>query len=75
MRECQFPIEADVPLPIYGTRYPFADLKIGESFLVPREIVKSGTVSSAACAYKQAHPGWNYTTRAVAEGCRLWRIA
>lgn len=66
----QPPIDKGVPLP---RRYPFADMQVGDSFLVP-EGVKRSNVSVAAKRYGDRH-GAAFTVRKVPEGLRCWRIA
>lgn len=77
----QFTIEADVPMPKRqggrtGSKYPFAHLNPGESFLVPHgeKEVGVGTIRSAAGAYNKRNPGsGKFAIRAVEGGVRVWR--
>lgn len=54
------------------TRYPFADMSIGDSF----KIAASGqNVRSAACMFASRHGG-KFRTRKLSTGeVRVWRIA
>lgn len=67
-----FVIENDVPLPESATRqkYPFGELKVGESFVVPG--VKSKQISGTAAQYSRRH-GIRLIVRAEGEGVRVWR--
>ena len=67
-------VEPDVPLPDVPerVRYPFADMRIGDSFLIRDEsLVKNAR--SAAWMFGRRH-GQEYSCRRVAEGWRVWRI-
>jgi hypothetical protein len=56
-----------------GVRYPFADMRIGDSFLIKDEdLVKNAR--SAAWMFGRRH-GQEYSCRRVAEGWRVWRLA
>jgi len=75
-------IERDVPLPERGAKtkakYPFAKMKIGDSFLVRAPggycSALSSRVGQAANYRAKAYPGERYTTRRVPGGLRVWRI-
>lgn len=77
-----FAIE-DVPLPsdIGGPspkgggrrpRYPFLEMKPGQSFLVPER--RAHAAATAASYFKARTPGWDYTTRREPSGVRIYRI-
>ena len=79
-RKMSFKIEPNVPVAPRGggkgraAKYPFRDMKVGDSFLVngadPRKVI------GAACAYVRASKsGWKFTTRKTPDGHRCWRIA
>lgn len=63
-------IEKGVPLPSRApkSKYPFAEMAIGDSFLASD--VK--TVSTKAAA---AQTGFKFKSKAVDGGCRVWRTA
>ena len=71
-------IEKGRPIPKRGrrrTRYPFADMRVGDSFYAP------GKTAAQMSAYKgQAKRTHGFEFRAVTraengvEGCRVWRI-
>lgn len=76
-----------VPLPANALRgkkspWPFASMKVGDSFLVPEtkptaanaSALRLHPIRSAASAWKRSHPGFNYTIQQTADGLRCWRI-
>lgn len=72
-------IETGVPLPstTYHHKYPWADLKIDQSFFIPEDQAKNESMRSAAeKAGKRL--GKRFTTRAVVhkgiKGTRVWRV-
>jgi hypothetical protein len=70
-----FRIEKDVPLPTHGgsgapSKYPFAQMDIGDSFVGHGEKVKA-----AAWAYAKRN-GAKFISRTVAPGqFRIWRVS
>ena len=69
-------IEKNIPLPNRDPRerYPFADMAVGDSFLVvDRSWIKN--LRSAAYMHSRRHPGVRYTCRKHGEGWRLWRVS
>ena len=63
-------IDKNVPLP---KKYPFAKMKIGDSFAVPPDVNRSA-VSVAAMRFGRKH-GMKFTVRQVADKTfRCWRI-
>ena len=78
-----FQIEFDVPLPVRtapggrrGSKYPFAEMDVGASFLVPGD-VKAQTIRSATAAYakRAGDDSLKFSVRAVSDGVRVWRVA
>jgi len=66
----QPPIDSNVPLP---TRYPFAQMKVGDSFLVPSDVTREA-VAVAASRYGKAH-NMRFSTRKLKDGSfRCWRL-
>lgn len=64
------------PLPGSGARaaaYPIDALAIGHSFLVAA--AEAGAVRQALGKKKERTPGWNYTSKKVPGGVRVWRVA
>lgn len=75
-------IDKGVELPprkaIVGRVYPFADLAVGDSFLVPAsgpgERRRVQLRLSAAISQRQRRGKGKYTTRQEAGGVRVWRV-
>lgn len=76
-----FVLETGVPIPKRtagrsGTKYPFAQMEVGDSFLVDTG-VKAATIRSAVGAYlkRSAPEGVKFAVRGTDEGLRVWRTA
>lgn len=65
-----FVVESNIPTP---TRYPFAQMKVGDSFAIPDEI-KSGSIKVNASRYGKQN-NMKFTIRRTADGYRCWRVA
>jgi hypothetical protein len=69
-----FKIETGIPMPVTtrGIAFPFRDLRIGESFLVP-----GGTQKKLNGARTKAmkETGFRFAIRAVDGGARVWRVS
>jgi hypothetical protein len=63
-------IESGIPMP---AKFPFAEMKVGDSFLVPEGMNKS-TVAVYANRYAKKTGYAKFTVRKTAEGYRCWRI-
>lgn len=66
----------------YFYKYPFREMKVGDSFFVPRTDVESKIVGLSAGSSSKRHsldgqPKIVFTVRTLADksGCRCWRIA
>ena len=62
-------IESGIPMP---AKFPFAEMKVGDSFLVPE-----GTSKNVVGVYARRHAiktGTKFTIRKTPEGYRCWRI-
>ncbi len=73
-------IERNIPLPVRPRRpwskYPFRDLKVGESFLVPctRWDSDKAMNSLTSCrANMQRKTGFKFALRKTGNGIRVWR--
>lgn len=66
-------IESNIPIPQKKSvsKFPFGEMKVGDSFLAPQGAHISGSVGY----YKLLNPGKNFKTRKTAEGIRVWRTA
>lgn len=59
-------------------KYPWADMRVGDSFAVPLERGQTlselqTAVSAAACTYGSRN-GTRYSTRQERTGVRVWRV-
>lgn len=74
-----FKIVSSVPLPATArsqyAKWPFGEMKVGDSFFVPDEIAgpAANILRPAAAYYAKRHPNWHYTTRREDGGYRVWR--
>jgi hypothetical protein len=62
-------IESGIPMP---AKFPFAEMKVGDSFLVPES-----TSRNVVTVYARRHAiktGMKFTIRKTSEGYRCWRI-
>ena len=70
-----FAIEKGIPIPPHGnsrtSKYPWADLCVGDSFFVPG-VKTDAMAGSKANATKKYNA--KYSMRAVDGGVRVWRI-
>lgn len=80
-----FKIDKEIPHDGRGSArenfFPFPDMKVGDSFLMPFGLktprgtpISASTLSSAAVSYGRKH-GVKFSTRTVDGGIRCWRIA
>jgi hypothetical protein len=70
-----YPIESGIPLPKPATRsgskYPFAQMRIGDSFVVDKRQDQFGNT----VIYGAKQTGFKFTTRKIdANSTRIWRI-
>lgn len=71
-------VESGYPAPIRSaarSKYPFANMSVGDSFFVKSERPEHerGRVSAAACAYAKKH-AVKFSTKVFDTGVRTWRI-
>jgi hypothetical protein len=69
-------IEKGIPLPgIRGIQYPWGEMVVGDSFLVPPGSTE--TIRHAAYAWTKTHPGFKISFRRIpgGDGFRVWRVA
>ncbi len=57
------------------SKYPFKDLKVGDSFLIPDKTKKNGIYSSLAHFNKGRRKPIKITIRIEGDALRVWRIA
>ena len=77
-----FEIETSVPVPEKGSRkkYPFSEMAVGDSFLVPCDgdtrVRTQATTCSAVKDFRNSQEnGWAGRTSMVDGGVRVWRTA
>jgi hypothetical protein len=73
-----FVIETGVEIPgrkggRQGSKYPFAQMSVGQSFLVGSD-VKVSTIRSAIGAFSKDKPEYKFAVRDTPEGVRVWRV-
>lgn len=66
-----FKVEKGLRIPAARARYPFAEMAVGDSFLVPQ--TRAHWARSAAQHWGAEH-GVKFTTRSVNGGVRIWRV-
>ncbi len=74
MTRPSYQIDKGIPIPESRGRpgkYPFADMKPGDSVLIPG---KRATQLGGPLAYHRGK-GLELTSRTVEGGCRVWRVA
>ena len=74
-----FAIEKNIPMPTTGrsgrrTSYPFGDMEVGDSFVVPTSDKKATSVYSAAWHYGNKN-GKKFSVHKIEGGVRVWRVA
>ena len=69
------PIEHGVPIPkrqIRESMYAFDQMKVGDSFTVPK--AKGTSAWRIATRYASSHRGVEFTTRTEGDRVRVWRV-
>jgi hypothetical protein len=70
-----YAIEKSIPIPDRTAqepgRYPFAQMEVGDSFVVPRS--ERHRVDNAAAWYRKRR-GHRYTRRTLGDTVRIWRV-
>lgn len=76
-----YAIEKGVPMPDRPARYPFRDMEIGDSFVVPirggehREPIYRRRISAAASDFrKRTGLKWYFRTERDLDGLRVFRV-
>jgi len=78
-----FKIESDVPMPklargrVAATRFPLAEMEIGESFLIPCDVADKKTLDSwrrKVLAAKKRVKDAQFKTFTVADGLRVFCV-
>lgn len=64
----------DIPIPTSrASKYPFADLKAGQSVLFVCTLKEKANARKAAYRIGQYYH-WKYVVRSLKEGVRMWRL-
>jgi len=70
-------IDKDVPIPEQSdrrTKYPFADMQVGDSFAVPEK--QGRGAFTAAVNWSRRHNNAKFTYRRLSDGTyRIWRVS
>ena len=73
-----YKIEKDIPAPLPNTKgvgkYPWREMKIGDSFFIPYADTNYSQVNSAPSYFSRRNPEYKFTVRKVEGGYRIWRI-
>ena len=74
-----YELEASVPIPAHSHRgkpgrYPFASMKVGDSFLVPGNETTAKRLGSNSYCWAQYHKNaFKFVVRQIPDGVRCWR--
>ena len=76
MTEIQVERGIEMPNPRVVFSYPYEDMEVGDSFVVP-VLVKGKTLQNVLNANYRASKrfGWKFMARTEGEGIRVWRVA
>jgi hypothetical protein len=73
---CEYKIEENIPFPtvfsLRHSKYPFEQMKVGDSFFVPG--INSTQFSYALRAPNKGAENKRFASRTVEGGVRVWRI-
>lgn len=76
----QIKIDKGIPIPERRThtKFPFADMEIGDSFFVPAKQTKMSTLAARVSVARKRHAPRSFllakVTEKKIEGTRVWRI-
>ena len=66
----EFKIETGFPIPVTSkAKYPWAEMKVGDSFFVPAKVPSDINVTGAIL-----NTGFKFIRRSVDDGVRVWRV-
>lgn len=57
------------------TKYPWADMKVGDSFFLTGSMGVRDRLSASSRAFAKRHAGFAFTMRKEGAGYRVWRVA
>ena len=73
---CEYKIEENIPFLTASSRkqlkYPFEQMKVGDSFFVPR--INSTQFSNVLSIHNKSAENKRFASRTVEGGVRVWRI-
>jgi hypothetical protein len=76
-----YKVESNIEAPSFrrGKKYPFADMAVGDSFLVPNSEItdityRQNSIRGSALSYGKKNNA-QFSTRRTEEGLRCWRVA
>lgn len=70
-----FPIEDGIPMPGKAAKYPFNQMKVGQSFFVAEAACAAKNVRACVSNFQKTKKGWKFTTSVVEtplKGVRVW---
>jgi len=71
-----YKIEKNIPIGFSKKlKYPFNQMKVGDSFFVKGDKKQANAVTVYATTYKKNNAGTNFTCRSTEDGIRVWRTA
>lgn len=77
-KQNHFKIETNVPVPPLSggarPKYPFREMKIGDSFFASNEDAKVISVRVSAHTFGRRNKEYRFTVVKESGGCRVWRI-
>ncbi len=68
-----FKIEGNIPCPTQQSKYPFKEMKVGDSFLVPKHFEMR--VRTASQYFSKRNAPYKFSVAKTVDGARIWRIA
>ena len=68
-------IRKGVPMPAPTSKYPWDEMEVGDSFVVPAKTTREkNSVRTAVYNRNRSHPAKTYKTRIVPGGTGVWRV-
>jgi hypothetical protein len=75
-----YQIDKNIPIPLrqkgggVAQLYPFNDMSVGDSFLVPCKEKEAKSKRASVLVSTKRVPLMDFTTRITSKGVRIWRI-
>jgi hypothetical protein len=67
----EYTIQSDVPIPLCRSKYPWAEMKVGDSVFIPKKLASVSNASTSWAVRNNA----KFTHRTEGTGTRIWRIS